>query len=195
LLGVARHNQMDLRGLAALFGKINELLAAESMASEEMPSLDLFGLSKFLYKRGERVRAHSTCGQALDMGLPEGFHSQALREFALMAKRQGEHDRAAEIWHALAGDEQDGMQACEQLAIYYERRLKNHTKALEFARRAHEHSRTDRRGAGPNYPSQLVQREDAAIKRIKRLERRLAASDGGLLGLATGTRGGLPGME
>ena len=30
LTGVARHNQMDLRGLAALFGKINALLAEET---------------------------------------------------------------------------------------------------------------------------------------------------------------------
>src|ERR1700731_4580593 len=30
LLGVARHNQMDLRGLGALFGKINQLLAEQT---------------------------------------------------------------------------------------------------------------------------------------------------------------------
>src|SRR6202790_4375925 len=53
LLGVARHNQMDLRGLAALFGKINALLAEGTASDEQMHGLDLFGLSKFLHRRGE----------------------------------------------------------------------------------------------------------------------------------------------
>src|SRR3977135_3001321 len=36
LAGVGRHNQMDLRGLAALFGKINALLSEETNPDEEM---------------------------------------------------------------------------------------------------------------------------------------------------------------
>src|ERR1700722_2808951 len=63
LAGVVKHNQMDLRGLAALFGKINSLLdERQSLAAEE--SLDLFGLSKFLQRRGAGERAHSTCIKA-----------------------------------------------------------------------------------------------------------------------------------
>src|SRR6267142_1657056 len=46
LAGVVKHNQMDLRGLAALFGKINALLS-EPGAAGETQSLDLFGLSRF----------------------------------------------------------------------------------------------------------------------------------------------------
>ena len=54
LPGVARHNQMDLRGLAALFGKINALLSQESSAEEEMHGLDLFGLSNFCIAEATR---------------------------------------------------------------------------------------------------------------------------------------------
>src|SRR5207249_191937 len=43
LAGVVRHNQMDLRGLAALFGKINGLLS-EHGERDEAAALDLFGL-------------------------------------------------------------------------------------------------------------------------------------------------------
>src|SRR5437763_1008846 len=46
LVGVVRHNQMDLRGLAALFGKINELLCQTTDGASEFESLDLFGLSR-----------------------------------------------------------------------------------------------------------------------------------------------------
>src|SRR5256714_175756 len=45
LAGVVRHNQMDLRGLAALFCKVNELLSAAPNAVNEIESLDLFVLS------------------------------------------------------------------------------------------------------------------------------------------------------
>src|SRR6266403_929314 len=56
LAGVVRHNQMDLRGLAALFGKINTLLS-EPGAAAETQSLDLFGLSRFLQRR--RAACHA----------------------------------------------------------------------------------------------------------------------------------------
>src|SRR6266481_4120061 len=46
LAGVVRHNQMDLRGLAALFGKINTLLSEPADSANEIESLDLFGLSR-----------------------------------------------------------------------------------------------------------------------------------------------------
>src|SRR5713226_1660608 len=59
LAGVVRHNQMDLRGLAALFGKVNELLSEAPHATNEIESLDLFGLSRFLQRRGDSNRAHS----------------------------------------------------------------------------------------------------------------------------------------
>src|SRR5947209_5852302 len=62
LAGVVRHNQMDLRGLAALFGKISTLLA-NGQPRPETPeeALDLFSLSRFLHRRGERVRAQAAC--------------------------------------------------------------------------------------------------------------------------------------
>src|SRR6266446_4496651 len=66
LAGVVRHNQMDLRGLAALFGKVNALLS-EPGAAAETQSLDLFGLSRFLQRRGETDRAHLACSQALEI--------------------------------------------------------------------------------------------------------------------------------
>src|SRR5713101_3278808 len=97
LVGVVRHNQMDLRGLAALFGKINALLTARHEANEEINSLDLFGLSRFLERRGESGRAQAACSAALNLGLPVEFRPKACRSLALLAKRRGEHDRAATL--------------------------------------------------------------------------------------------------
>src|SRR2546427_2523082 len=54
LAEVVRHNQMDLRGLAALSGKINSMLAEQDL--EETDGRDLFGLSRYLQRRGDAPR-------------------------------------------------------------------------------------------------------------------------------------------
>src|SRR5260370_30559241 len=86
LVGVVRHNQMDLRGLAALFGKINEMLSESSRSTNEIESLDLFGLSRFLKRWGEDARAHSACAQVLALGLPAEIRPKARPHLATMAK-------------------------------------------------------------------------------------------------------------
>jgi uncharacterized protein len=177
LAAVVRHNQMDLRGLAALVGKIDELLTSGN--TPEVESLDLFGLSRFLQRRGDHQRAHSACTQAIDLGLPKAYDFQARRELALLAKRRGEHDKAAALWQQLVKDERNGAHACEQLAIYYERRRKDLQRALEFAqlgfakvRRARELF-LDRHGAGGDSRAEL-----RLADRVVRLQRRIKAENG-----------------
>src|SRR6202521_2779050 len=53
IVGIVRHNQMDLRGLAALCGKINTLIASQHTDRDGIDSLDLFGLSRFFERRGD----------------------------------------------------------------------------------------------------------------------------------------------
>ena len=184
LLGVARHNQMDLRGLAALFGKINALLAEDTDSDEQMHGLDLFGLSKFLHRRGDKGRAQVACAQAVDLGLPVEFHSRAQYDLALMAKRKGEHQRAADLWHEILADSREAIHACEQLAIHYEKRVKDYERALEFAHRARKLLRTQASQVNVFARSGLARREDLSVKRIKRLEARLTKRNGRLLALA-----------
>jgi uncharacterized protein len=184
LLGVARHNQMDLRGLAALFGKINALLAEGANPDEEVHGLDLFGLSKFLHRRGDKSRARLACSQAVDLGLPVEFHSRAQYDLALMAKRQGQHQRAAELWHEILANSADAIHACEQLAIHYEKRVKDYERALEFAHRASRLLRTQVNRANVFARSGFARREDLSTKRIKRLEGRITKRTGRLLSLA-----------
>jgi hypothetical protein len=173
LVGVAKHNQMDLRGLAALFGKVNELLAAEHTSNGEFDSLDLFGLSRFLQRRGESRRAQSACAQALDLGLPAEFRPRAQRELAQLAKQKGDHARAAELWLEIVADPQDGIHACEQLAIHYERRVKNPAKALEFAQLALKYV-LRARALRENFvaAAKMARLEANLLKRIARLQQR-----------------------
>jgi uncharacterized protein len=173
LAGVVRHNQMDLRGLAALFCKINTMLS-ESSESGDIESLDLFGLSRFLQRRGEPDRAQSACAQALSAGLPAEFRPQARRDLALHAKRSGNHARAAELWHEIAGDPRDGVYACEQLAIYYERRAKDYAHALEFAQLALAKLRKIRGTLrDPFALARFTRLEGELLKRVGRLQHRM----------------------
>jgi uncharacterized protein len=177
LAAVVRHNQMDLRGLAALVGKIDALLASND--GSDFDSLDLFGLSRYLQRRGDSHRAHSACTQAIDLGLPKEYDAQARRELALLAKRRGEHEIAAALWHELVKDERNGAHACEQLAVYYERRKKDFGRALEFAQlglakiRRAQALFLDRHGANGS-----ARTEQRLITRIARLHARIDLKNG-----------------
>jgi uncharacterized protein YprB with RNaseH-like and TPR domain len=179
IAGIVRHNQMDLRGLAALFGKINEMLSEAPGATSEIESLDLFGLSRFLQRRGEPERAQSACTQALDAGLPAEFRPKARRDLALMAKRRGEHSRAAEIWQEIVSDPQDGVYACEQLAIHFERNAKDFDRAVEFAQLAlaklKRQSSSSRSGSrDPYFAARCARLEQKFLHRLARLQQRTA---------------------
>jgi hypothetical protein len=174
LAGVVRHNQMDLRGLAALYCRMNELLADETGHSNQIESLDLFGLSRFLQRRGDADRAQSACAQALAIGLPAEIRPKARRALAFMAKRRGEHARAAELWNEIVADPHDGIHACEQLAIYFERHAKDMSRATEFARLALAKLQRNRSTSRDPYAaSQLARLEQKLMHRLARLEHRI----------------------
>ena len=178
LIGVVRHNQMDLRGLAALVGKIDGLLTSTG-CWDDLPSLDLFGLSRFLHKRGDKDRAHDACAQALDLGLPSEFRPQARRELALSAKRRGENEKAAALWLELATesseDPVDALHACEQLAIYYERHCNDFARAAEFAALAlAKLTRIPVSLRNPYGTIRLARLEEKLKHRVARLKEKLA---------------------
>lgn len=178
LAGVVRHNQMDLRGLAALFGKINSLLESREDGFAQTDSLDLFGLSRFLHRKGEKELAHSACAYALNAGLPAEFRPQATRELALMAKRRGDRERAASLLHELVANPQETVFACEQLAVHYERHQRDFVRAVEFAQLG---LKTLRRQFGTLQHSYATTRhrrmEEKFVCRLQRLQHRMKCAD------------------
>jgi uncharacterized protein len=183
LAAVIRHNQMDLRGLAAILARIDGLLAAAERADEDVESLDLFGLSRFLNKRGDRDRAHAACSQALDLGLPAEHRPRARRELAQHAKRRGDHEHAASLWHELASesaaqreeaDVLDSIHACEELAMYYERREKDLDRASEFICLALAKVKRLRAASRSLYAAPKLSRiEEKLLNRAARLRHRI----------------------
>lgn len=191
LAAVVRHNQMDLRGLAALMGEIDALLASHD--GREVESLDLFGLSRYLRGRGESQRAHSACKQAIDLGLPKEFDRQARHELAMLAKRRGEHEKAAALWHELVQDQRHGAHACEQLAAYYERREKDLERALEFAKLGLAKVRRARALLLNRHGAQgSVRTEQRLAARTARLEARIELKSDKYPSLLLGNRSAVP---
>jgi uncharacterized protein YprB with RNaseH-like and TPR domain len=106
LVPVFQHNQMDLRGLAALAGHVLETLAGPKdaeAADNGQDSLDMYGLSRLLTQRGEHGRARKVCQAALTAGLPAEHDRAARRDLARFAKRAGDFPGAVELWESLAG--------------------------------------------------------------------------------------------
>jgi uncharacterized protein YprB with RNaseH-like and TPR domain len=174
LAGVVRHNQMDLRGLAALFGKINSMLAEEELA--ETDGRDLFGLSRYLHRRGDAPRAARMCTKALEVGLPAEHRQQASRELAIMAKRRGDHPVAAELWRSLLlQGSQNTIEACEQLAIHYERRERDLQQALEYTQLGLNKLRSGGiRLRDPYVEARIARQENGLLRRLGRLQQRLS---------------------
>jgi hypothetical protein len=179
LAGVVKHNQMDLRGLAALFGKINSLLELRETGFAETDSLDLFGLSRFLRRRGEKDLAQSACDQALNAGLPAEIRPQATRELALMAKRRGDAQRAVALWRELLANPKETVLACEQLAIHYERHARDFARAAEFAQLGLKSVQCQMVGSRDPYTSAKQRRlEGKFMCRLARLRHRIRSADG-----------------
>ena len=134
IVEVFRHNQLDLRGLAALAVRMLTLL--EAPEGNGVDAGEMYGVSRMLHRRGEASLAAQGYQRALSFGLPEGADRIARRELALLARKDGDYTRANALWRELLGDSGDGLLAYEQLAIFYEHRARDPRQALELTREA-----------------------------------------------------------
>jgi len=130
LVPVLNHNQMDLRGLAALSSRILSLLSdAETLGQD---GLELFGVSRICEKRGEHTRARSLYEKSIASILPSETDRVARRSLARLAKREGDFELACELWKDAIGNSRHGYEAYEQLAIYYEHKVRNPDQARQI---------------------------------------------------------------
>jgi hypothetical protein len=195
LAGIFRHNQMDLRGLAALAGKIFMLLdSGNGIANAAHPDthdpVEVLGLSRMLHRRGHSSRARELYESALSAGLPRPVERLAQAELALLAKRELDYTRAASLWDqlrtvpkaakrsqvpVLREDAERGLEAAihaaEQLAIYYEHRVKQPLRALDLIRAAIAELREAQRAGGIE-PARAGKMDSRLAHRLARLERR-----------------------
>jgi uncharacterized protein YprB with RNaseH-like and TPR domain len=102
LVPVLNHNQLDLRGLAALSSRILSLLSdAENLGQD---GLELFGVSRICEKRGEDTRARSLYEKSIASFLPIETDRVVRRSLARLAQRQGHFELACELWKDALGN-------------------------------------------------------------------------------------------
>src|ERR1043166_5527550 len=134
LISVLKHNQMDLRGLALLSGRILSLLSdVESLGQD---GLELFGVSRICERRREDIRARNLYEKSIASILPAATDRAARRSLAKLAKRQGDFQLACELWQDALGNSRHGYEAYEQLAIYYESKAREFEKARQVVEQA-----------------------------------------------------------
>ena len=199
LLGIFHHNQMDLRGLAALAGKIFALLdcgngIANAAHAETRDPIEVLGLSRLMRNRGHSASARELYETALRFGLPRPVERLAQRELAQLAKRELDYTRAISLWAALRETHDSGkrsevpllakdaqkalesaIEAAEQLAIYYEHHVKQPRRALELIRAAIPELRDAQRD-GKLARDRVSKIEARLTRRLTRLERRCAGT-------------------
>ena len=134
LVPIFHHNQMDLRGLAGLASRTLSLLDAPDTHGRD--ALELFGVSRIFERRGERMRARTLYQQSIERELPRETERAAQRSLARLAKREGDFKVACELWEKMLGNSPEGLEAYEQLAIYYERRAGEPERAADMVRDA-----------------------------------------------------------
>jgi uncharacterized protein len=134
LVAVFQHNQMDLRGLAGLSGRILSLLGDGEGTTQD--GFELYGVSRICERRGEAKRARRLYEKSIASVLPEETNRTARAALARLSRRDGDLRRAHELWESMLGNSREGYEAYEQLAIYYEHEAREPRRALELAREA-----------------------------------------------------------
>jgi uncharacterized protein YprB with RNaseH-like and TPR domain len=172
LIPILNHNQMDLRGLAALSSRILSLLSdAETLGQD---GLEVFGVSRICEKRGEHTRARNLYEKSIASILPTETDRAARRSLARIAKRQGDFNLACELWKDALGNSRHGYEAYEQLAIFYEHRVRNPDQARQIVQQAlHELLRAIQVGdIAPGPYREIKARFDYRMERLERKSKR-----------------------
>src|SRR5438552_8828838 len=172
LIPVFHHNQMDLRGLAALSARILSLLTDPETRGQD--GLELFGVSRICEKRGDSVRARKLYAKSIASMLPVATDREANRSLARLARRDGDFAVACELWTSAAGNSRQGYEAYEQLAIYHEHRARDLHQARKVVRQAlDELRRANQNGAiSPGAHREIKARFEHRMARLERKSER-----------------------
>jgi len=163
---------MDLRGLAALSSRILSLLS--DAENEGTDGLELFGVSRICERRGENTRARKLYEKSIASVLPAETDRAARRSLARLAKREGDFELACDLWKGALGNSQQGYEAYEQLAIYYEHKARNPERARQVVRQALDELRRANQldDIAPGVYREIKARFDRRMVRLERKSRR-----------------------
>jgi uncharacterized protein len=131
LAGVFYHNAIDVVSLAALFIHTAKILA-NPFGDLVKEGLDIVAIAHFYEELGHLDIALQLYEYGLNQGLPLMFLIKTIHRYADIYKKQGQLDKAVEIWLKSA-DYHDAI-SCIELAKYFEHREKDYEKAIHWAK-------------------------------------------------------------
>jgi len=165
LLAVLEHNRLDLISLALVTARTAQLL--EDGPAAARTAREALGMGRLYARGGMMAEAKSAFARAIELEQDdECLRAEALRAYALAARRLRQYDDAAEAWRRLLDlSEVPGSierEASQALAVHLEHRQCDLASARDFALRLLN---------GDASPA----RRQAAEYRLARLDRKLGS--------------------
>ena len=129
---VFHHNRLDIISMAALTRHLSDILTEKENPFPEGKRASLAAARLLLDRR------HVTEGRALLRDLSCSACSDVSRDarchLSLILKKEGNWRQAGKIWEMMLQDNPSDCFACEELAKWYEHRLKDVNKALNLVK-------------------------------------------------------------
>lgn len=128
MAGIFYHNAIDILSLTGLFSHMAFLLH-NPHSHKISHSEDVVTLARFFESMGDIPQAETLYQRALSGELPQDLYWDTLERYSFLRKRKDDWAAAISLWEQAA--EHQELYAFEELAKYYEHRVKD----LEQARR------------------------------------------------------------
>jgi hypothetical protein len=163
LAAVLEHNRLDLLSLALVTARAAQLLEDGPTAARS--AREALGMGRLYERGGMMAEAKSSFARAIEFGdADEDLRAEALRAYAMVARRLRQYDDAADAWRRVLGltecPRPIEREASEALAVHHEHRRRDFVSARDFTLRLLE-------------VDENVTRRQAAEYRLARLDRKL----------------------
>lgn len=165
LLGVMKHNEIDILSLITLYIHLSRQILQIDGYNEET-----LEIARWLAYLGKKEEALETYARLLEAGTEEEITS-AKHAIAFQKKRNKEYDAALEVWFEVAdkGSEKQRTEAMLELSKLLEHHYKLYEKALELSSGLLRELKE--RGKGPSKSIESLKKD--LIKRCERLRRKV----------------------
>ena len=163
LAAVLEHNRLDLLSLALVTARAAQLL--EDGPTAARTAREALGMGRLFERGGMMAEAKSSFARAIEFGdADEDLRAEALRAYAMVARRLRQYDDAADAWRRVLGltecPRPIEREASEALAVHHEHRRRDFVSARDFTLRLLD-------------VDENSTRRQAAAYRLARLDRKL----------------------
>ena len=166
LSNVVYHNAMDIISLAALYQSISHMLDRD-LFSDKVNIEDAFAIGKIFQDIGDIHRSQNIYEYCLsNLRMDSIYKTEIQSRLASFHKKEKNWEMAVSFWqeNGLAGD----IEACIELAKYFEHEIRNPDQALEWTLRAEANLE---KSSLLRYKKRTI--KSSLLVRKKRLEKRI----------------------